>query len=139
MRPGRSFTRRLIDLSAITAQLDSKLRLNRDARADLEWWDTFVGDWNVVNLTSSIGTQTHAICVQSDASGLWGCRAALVSSSPPRCFAHRWSHAWLQKSIASKEMSSTLVAACLWGAEWREQTILIESYHNGRCRRRQRD
>ena len=48
--PGRSFTRGLIDLSTTTAQLNSKLRLNRDARADLAWWDAFVGDWNGVSL-----------------------------------------------------------------------------------------
>ena len=70
VRPGRSFTRRLIDLSGSTAQLDSKLRLNRDAIADLAWWDAFVGDWNGVSLLSSLGTQTHTIRVQSDASGL---------------------------------------------------------------------
>ena len=114
VRPGRSFTRRLIDLSTSTAQLDSKLRLNRDARADLAWWDAFVGDWNGVSLLSSLGTQTHTIRVQSDASGLWGCGAVIVSSSPPRCFSYQWSHAWRKKSIAPKEMFPVLAAACLW-------------------------
>ena len=127
VRPGRSFTRRLIDLSTSTAQLDSKLRLNRDARADLAWWYAFVGDWNGVSLLSSLRTQTHTIRVQSDASGLWGCGAVIVSSSPPRCFSYQWSHAWMKKSIAPKEMFPVLAAACLWGAEWRGQTILIES------------
>ena len=47
---------------------------------------------------------------------------------PPRYFSHRWSHAWIKNLSPLKRcFPFILVAACLWGAEWRGQTILIES------------
>ena len=48
IRAGRSFLRRLIDLSTGVCQLHRHIRLNREARADLEWWHQFGQDWNGV-------------------------------------------------------------------------------------------
>lgn len=38
VKAGRSFVRRLLDLAKSTRRLDQYVRLNRDARADIEWW-----------------------------------------------------------------------------------------------------
>ena len=46
VRAGRSFVRRLIDLSSSVRQLDRFVRLSREARADLEWWCQFGQEWN---------------------------------------------------------------------------------------------
>ena len=42
VRSGRVFLRRLIDLSTKANQLDHYIRLNAEAKADLEWWHHFI-------------------------------------------------------------------------------------------------
>ena len=42
VRAGRTFLRRLIDLSTKAARLDHFIRLNEEARADIEWWYHFI-------------------------------------------------------------------------------------------------
>ena len=46
VRAGRSFLRRLLDLSMTVKQLDRRVCLNVSARADLEWWWQFGLQWN---------------------------------------------------------------------------------------------
>ena len=45
-RAGRSFLRRLLDLSMRVKLLDRRVRLNVSARADLKWWWQFGLQWN---------------------------------------------------------------------------------------------
>ena len=47
VRSGRAFLRRLIDLSTTASHLDHFIRLNQEARSDIEWWHTFVSSWQV--------------------------------------------------------------------------------------------
>ena len=75
VRSGRTFLRRLIDLSTKAMRLDHFIRLNGEARADLEWWFQFIGPWNGVSLLSSLSAQAPAVTIYSDASGSWGCGA----------------------------------------------------------------
>ena len=49
VRPGRLFIRSLIELSKIPKQLNHMVRLNRSARADIEWWRMFARSWNSVS------------------------------------------------------------------------------------------
>ena len=47
--PGRFFLRRLLDLLHATGSRpdgNSTIRLNRECRADVAWWEEFVGRWN---------------------------------------------------------------------------------------------
>ena len=44
--PGRTFIRRLIDLSCTTTSLDSTITLDDDAQLDIHWWLEFAGTWN---------------------------------------------------------------------------------------------
>ena len=48
VRAGRSFLRRLIDLSTTVRRLDRRVRLNVSARSDIEWWWQFSSHWNGV-------------------------------------------------------------------------------------------
>ena len=52
--PGRSFLRRMIDLSKVAKQLYHHVRLNAEFRSDLEWWVTFLPGWNGVEMLSSL-------------------------------------------------------------------------------------
>ena len=49
VKPGRIFLRRLIDLSTTVASLEHFIYLNRQARADIEWWARFLPDWHGVD------------------------------------------------------------------------------------------
>ena len=70
VRPGRTFTRQLIELSKRPRLPAQKVRLNLDCRADLEWWSNFIVSWNGVALFPGLPAgPTVAVY----ASGSWGC------------------------------------------------------------------
>lgn len=46
IRSSRIFLRSLIDLSTTTAQPDHFIRLNVEAKSDIEWWFLFMSRWN---------------------------------------------------------------------------------------------
>ena len=50
VKPGRTFLRRMIDLS----KRNVHLRVNTDFHADLQWWATFIDSWNRVSVLSSL-------------------------------------------------------------------------------------
>ena len=53
VRAGRTFLRRMIDLSTIAKKLHHQIRLNKAFQSDLLWWDTFLEDWNGVSALAS--------------------------------------------------------------------------------------
>ena len=55
IRPGRSFVRRLVVLSASVRLLDRPLRLNRSARNDILWWLLVAADCNRCSWFDSLG------------------------------------------------------------------------------------
>ncbi len=46
VKAGRSFLPRLIGLALGVQQFDRIIRLNREARDDIEWWFQFSKEWN---------------------------------------------------------------------------------------------
>ena len=66
VRPGRTFTRQLIELSKRPRLPAQKVRLNLDCRADLEWWSNFIVSWNGVALFPGLPAGPTVV---SDASG----------------------------------------------------------------------
>ena len=71
--PGRTFLRRLFELSATVSKPNHHVSLNKAARSDLLWWNEFLTDWNGVSLMSVMGEVEPSIVLTSDASGSWGC------------------------------------------------------------------
>eukprot|EP00731_Ephydatia_muelleri_P017226 Em0010g324a len=115
VKPGRSFLRRMINLLSgpFASRAHHLVRLNRDFRADLSWWNTFISDWNGIALMPS-PADGH-LHFSSDAAGSWGCGAS-------------WNLRWLQipwdarslpLSISIKEMLPIIMAAAVWGGQWR--------------------
>ena len=89
------------------------VRLNREFRADLLWWSTFVSEWNGIALMPK--PSDERIQFSTDAAGSWGCGAS-------------WKHHWFQLpwdaqslplSISVKEMLPIIMAAAVWGEQWR--------------------
>ena len=72
VKPGRSFLRRMIDLSMTVRELHHFIHLSRGDRSDLEWWSMFLSDWNGVSLLSTVVRKPSDVIITFDASGKWG-------------------------------------------------------------------
>ena len=75
VRAGRSFLRRLIDLSTVVEKLDHYVRLSREARADIELWVQYAEAWNGTSMMQSVQEAPPAAVVTSDASENWQSKA----------------------------------------------------------------
>lgn len=114
--PGRPFLRRLTDLLRGTRSQSRFIRLNRDTRNDLLWWSAFLRDWNGVSFfTSPHWSSLSDLQVSSDASGAIGFGAYLDGL----WFHGRWNPSQLSASIAFKELYPIVIAAHVWGPNWR--------------------
>lgn len=81
VRAGRSFLRRLIDLSMVVKNPDNFVRLSQQAKSVIEWWFRFSESWNGVAMMHAVGGAPTSISMTSDASGSWGCGAFVGSKS----------------------------------------------------------
>ena len=122
VRPGRTFTRQLIDTSKIPRRADHKVRLNVGCRADVAWWATFIQDWNGVGLFPNLPSGTTIV---SDASGSWGCGGYNLGTN--QWFQLQWPPSWAGVNIAVKELIPIVVSAALWGHEWAGSAVLFRS------------
>lgn len=117
VRQGRTFLRELFSLLSRMHGAHLKphffTRLNAGARADILWWRTFLQDWNG---SSFFPASTPSITVTSDASGSFGCGAFCV---PYGWFQIKWPPSWQSTHITVKELVPVVVAAAVWGSQWR--------------------
>ncbi len=120
VRPGRTFLRRMIDLSTVAKEPHHRLRLNREFRSDQQWWALFLADWNGISMMSSISHAPPTATVTSDASCGWGCGAF---SSSGNWFQFAWPQVWLSVHITVKELLPVIMACALWGHRWQGGTI----------------
>ena len=114
IKAGRSFLRRLIDLSKLVKHPDYFLRLNRQARSDIEWWHLFASSWNGVSMMFTANRHLCEKSVVSDASGKWGCGAL----SEEKWFQLRWPAELQDCHITVKELVPIVLAAGIWGKQW---------------------
>ena len=119
IRPGRLYLRQLFALLSSAPEPHHHIRLNLPVRADLVWWDFFLGHWNGVALFPPGEPSVH---VHSDASGSFGCGAF---DSDWAWFNTRWPQTWLEVDIAAKELVPLVIAAAMWGARWRGHHVLF--------------
>ena len=120
VKPGRTFLRRLIDLSTSVKELHHHIRLNASARADIAWWWCFGSQWNGVSL---LAPPSPSVSLFTDASGAWGC-GGLWS---PHWFHFQWPPEWVPLHIAVKELLPIVVSAATWGCLWRGRSVLCFS------------
>ena len=118
---GRTFLRQLFPLLSVGKSPHYFVRLNAGARADLLWWNVFLQDWNG---TSFFPTSVPAMEVISDASGTYGCGAF---SLPHGWFQLEWPESWLHVHITAKELLPVVIAAALWGNQWKSKCICFRS------------
>ena len=131
--PGRTFLRGLISRLPLARAQHHYIRLNAEARADLQWWLLFADQWNGVNYLPPLSPSAHLV---SDASGAWGCGAYWV------WFQLEWPEEWQEENIATKELVPIVVGVALWGASWQglavachcDNMAVVSAINSGRAR-----
>lgn len=121
VRAGRSFLRRLIDLSTSAERPDHFVRMTWDARSDIEWWCQFSASWNGIAMMRSVERSQVSFTMTSDASGNWGCGAF----SGRLWFKLQWVDSYKDCHITAKELVPIVIGAAIWGEEWRGQTVRV--------------
>lgn len=120
VRPGRTFLRRIITLSTYPKELHHHVRLNAAFRSDLQWWATFLEEWNGVSMMIQDRHMSPQAIVTSDASGNWGCGAF---NSDSEWFQLQWPSSWKGVHITVKELVPIVVACAVWGKQWQGKSI----------------
>ena len=119
VRAGRTFLRRMIDLSTTVRRLDRHVRLTISARSDIEWWFQYCSCWNGISMMSSVSRAKPDVTMLSDASGNWGCGAL----SGLDWFQLQWAGPIKDYHITVKELVPIVLAAALWGPKWKGKTV----------------
>ena len=123
IRQGRSFLRRLINLSTAVKPLDGYIRLNLAARSDIKWWSLYVAQWNGTSMMIWFDKRHPTKLVTSDASGSWGC-GAFCDNLWIRL---QWPASMTQFHISIKEMIPVVISAALWASQWSGQSVHFQS------------
>ena len=90
-----------------------------EARADMEWWYRFIANWN--GTAMMFANDAHPdITITSDASGNWGCGAYVDK----QWFMLPWMGPIKDLHITVKELAPIVVAAIMWGENWRGRSVL---------------
>ena len=116
VRPGRSFLHRLISHLHGSRHGNHHIRLNREARADIQWWMVFISVWNGVSLCPTSRPVAH---LTTDESGTWGCGAY----SDSQWFQFQWTEECIPRGIAFKELLPIVLAVAAWGHTWHGSLI----------------
>ncbi len=121
VRAGRTFVRRLIDLSTTAKRLDHFVRLSTEARSDIEWWWRFCETWNGVRVLLGHPEARVSKVVATDASGSWGYGACWSN----HWFRMQWQEEMQESHITYKELVPIVLAVTVWGRQWRNATIQV--------------
>ena len=120
---GRLFLRRLISLSTKAKSLHHHITINKEARADIMWWHSFLPTWNgTAPFLEADAINAYDWELYTDASGSHGCGAFWQGS----WFHYMWQpHQRLSEttSIQWQELFAILAAALTWGHRWRRKRI----------------
>ena len=122
MKPDRSFLRRLTDLPKSVNYLNHFVRLNREARSDLEWWFQFAESWNGTSLLYESHRNSCEVTIVSDASSTWGCGAIKVL--PIVLAAAVRGKEWVGKSVMAVCDNAAVVAS---GSSRDQKVMHLES------------
>ena len=108
---GRTFIRRLIDLSTTVNKLSHRISLNSEAREDLRWWSSFLPLWNgKYKILEPSVTQSVHLNLFTDASGKEGFGIYFDG----KWVAGRWPEKFLQNSIQWKELFPIYLSCVIW-------------------------
>ena len=123
VRTGRAFLGRLIGLSKSVRALHHHVRLNSQARRDVDWWHSCINSHNGVSMIAidwSVGTVLH---VFTDASN-----AGMGAFHSREWFALLFTGSYefaLGYSINWRELFTAVKALATWAHEWAGQKVMF--------------
>ena len=122
VRPGRIFTRRLIDLIYTVRRRTHHITLTKLAKEDIHWWCELLHSWNHASIIPpSLRIYSTDIKLYTDAAKTIGFGAVLGNS----WIQAAWPTAWLEVDINFKELFAIVAAALTWGHQWRGKRIVF--------------
>ena len=124
VRTGRSFVRRMIELSKHIKFLHYRVRINQACRADMEWWITYLPTWNGVGLIpDAIWTTNVDLELYTDASDkAIGCYFGGEWCYLP--FTGKYSYL-KQQHINFRELFAIAVALTTWAPRLKQKRVLF--------------
>jgi hypothetical protein len=124
VRHGRTFVRRLIQLSKRAKYLHYKITLNSEARADISWWQNYLPTWNGISIIDNSKWLTNTeISLETDASDL-----AVGCVYPPEWFYVKFEGelAYMKnRSINWRELYAIVKATATWCASLRGKKVIF--------------
>ena len=122
--PGRAFLRRLIDLTCKVNHNNHFIRLNCEARADIQAWFTFIDKFSGKSIFLADAWQSsEKLSLYTDASGALGYAAVLGS----HWFVGEWTESHKSYQIAIKELFPIVLALEVWSTKLKNHKILFFS------------
>ncbi len=119
---GRTFTRRLIDLSTSVSKLSHHISLTSEARKDIEWWGSFLPTWNgkykILDLKT---TPCPSLNLFTDASGAHGFGIYFDR----RWISRQWPDWADNLSIQWKELFPIYLSCFVWAELFHKKRLLF--------------
>ena len=120
--PGRAFLRRLINLTHGLTKPNHHVRLNKNARLDINAWLTFLSSFNGTTILRRFVWETsQKLHLYSDAASKHGFAAILGSEWFQGVFPQDWD----QFHITFKELYPITAAVVVWGTQLANKCILM--------------
>ena len=113
VKPGRTFTRRMISVAKRIKHLHHHIKLNEGIRSDIQWWRTFLPSWNGISVfADEEWTDSHKLQLYTDASNIAiGCFFQGQWCVLPFKAEYSYLH---QTSINFREMLAVIIAITTW-------------------------
>lgn len=121
VRPGRTFLRRLIDLTTTVKLQHHHITLNKESKLDIQWWIDFLPEWK----SSSMIPEPNQILstdikLYSDASDIG--YGAIYDKAWVRGV---WDQRRKDMCINYRELFAIVAAAVTWGHNWKGKRIVF--------------
>ena len=123
VRPGRMFSRRLIDLSTTVELMHHHITLNTEARADIKWWLDFLPQWtSITMIPPTRKIRSTDIQLHTDASDI-----GFGATYGKNWIKGGWTKTQRQNkiSIAYRELFAIVAATLTWGHQWKGQRVVF--------------
>ena len=138
--PGRTFIRRLIDLSCTVSGLSDVITLDDEAKLDIHWWRSFVQEWNGRSFFHDLSwTKSPQFELFTDASDI-----GYGGFYQGHWFFGEWENGLASEAIMVRELYPIALCCSLWGSEWSGRKLLfhcdnesvVVAWRKGTCRNR---
>ena len=126
--PGRTFLRRLINLTVGIKRPRYLIRLNRETLSDLQLWLTFLESYNGRSFfLDNIWLSSAKLHLYTDAAGSLGYGAVFGL----HWFFGKWPNSWLGKNIMILEMFPIVISISLRASQLANKCILFHTDNQG--------